>query len=529
MSERIEDEATLPDGPQLLFDQELPPVLGGRYTLEERLGVGGGAVVWRAFDEALSRTVAMKLLRPGRSRDREAVSRLQHEASTAGRVPHPGIVAVYDTGTDDDVAWLAIEHVAGPTLLQVLRHHPTGLPPAVAAAVAEQVAVALGHAHARGLVHRDVKPSNLLLSPDGVVKLADFGVAADLTAGAVARPAGSRRYAAPEQLRGGDGADRPPVDVHALGVVLHECLTGRPAFTGRRGRDRQRNGLAADDRELLAPRQVRPDVPRDLDALVQRATRRDPAQRFADGTELAAALRPLVDSDPMELTRTLLEPGPNGDAVAARPGRRRTTPDTDEPVGSAADTTSGWRWIAAAAAVLSLVVTLAVLQGGGTTPGSSPETVVADAGVPVRTVELFDPYGSVGADATRPLAAVDADAGTAWTTPGYPVPLRSLGSAGVGIWLDVGEPRSIDAVELDLRTGAVTVELLAADSAPSAGTTEADWDSLDRRTRPGERARLDAGGTRARYWLVWFTDLQSVGETWQAALTDLRFTTTGTS
>lgn len=525
MNGRIEDEATLPDGPQFLFDpaQDVPPVLGGRYTLEERLGVGGGAVVWRAFDEALSRTVAMKLLRPGRSRDQDAVARLQHEASTAGRVPHPGIVAVYDTGTDDDLAWLAIEHVAGPTLLQVLRNHPTGLEPAVAAAVAEQVAVALGHAHERGLVHRDVKPSNLLLSPDGVVKLADFGVAADLNEAATARPAGSRRYAAPEQLRGGAGADRPPVDVHALGVVLHECLTGRPAFSGRRTRD-------GSEGELLAPRQVRPDVPRDLDALVQRATRRDASLRYADGAELATALRPLVDSDPMELTRTLLSPGPDGGVVPARPGRDRHRGDgararSHEP----ADTHVGWRWIAAAAAVLGLVVTLLVLQGGAAPPGAAPETVVADAGVPIRNVELFDPYGSVGTDATRPLAAVDADAGTAWTTPGYPVPLRSLGTAGVGIWLDVGEPRTVDTVELDLRTGGVTVELLASDRAPDAGTTEADWDSLDRRARPGERARLDAGGTRARYWLVWFTNLQSVGETWQAALTDLRFTTTGTS
>lgn len=536
----IEDDPTLPDEGRPLFDpgtDHAGRVLGGRYTLEERLGVGGGAVVWRAFDEILSRTVAVKVLRAGAGRHERAVQRLRREAATAGRAAHPGVVAVYDTGHDDDLVWLALEHVDGPTLLDVLRHHPRGLTAEVAAAVAEQVATALGHAHQRGLVHRDVKPSNLLLTADGVVKLADFGVAATVGDDSEPELAGSRGYAPPEQLDGSAGADQPQVDVFTLGVVLHECLTGRPAFVGPTRRARA--GV-----ELLAPRQVRPDVPRDLDALVRRATRTDPAQRYSDGRAMAAALRTLVASDPFELVGTLVRTEADGSVVPAAAPRPESGEAAEEEGGSGGEEDSGgdasapsrphggmdWRWVAVALLVLVVTGTLTALAtSGNVTPGGEP-TAVADVGVPVARVAVFDPYGSVGPDQSDPIAAVDGDATTAWRTPSYPVPLRSLGTPGLGIWIDVGEPRAIDAVLVDLATGNITIELLAADAAPRAGTTEADWRSLDQRARPGDQAVLTADGETARYWLLWITELESTGETWQAAVTDIRFrpATTGT-
>lgn len=503
----LDDDPTLPDGARPLFDgdQDVPRVVGGRYTLEERLGTGGGATVWRAFDDGLARTVAVKVLRPAGAGGPTAEERLRHEAATAGRAAHPGIVAVYDTGLDGDLAWLALEHVPGPTLLEVLRHHPSGLPPQAAAAVAEQVAMALAHAHGRGLVHRDVKPANLLLTHEGVVKLADFGTAA--TTGGARPPelAGSRGHAAPEQLRGGDGADRPPVDVFALGVVLHECLTGRPAFASGRGKD------------MLSPRQVRPDVPRDLDAVVRRATRPDPAERYADGAAMAAALRPLVASDPFELTARL---------VATTVQRTAPTPAADEPAPARA---MDWRWVLAGLlglVAIGLLTALAVT--GGAAPDDSPSPV-ADAGVPIARIALFDPYGSVGVGDTVPAAAVDGVPGTEWRTPSYPVPLRSLGTPGLGLWIDVGAPRTVASVEVALATGGVTLELLSSDDAPTGGTTEADWTVRDRAVRPGSTAVLTADGATARYWLVWITELEPVGETWQAAIQDIRFLPAGTS
>ncbi len=497
----FDDDPTLPDGERPLFDgdaAELPRVLGGRYTLEEHIGSGAGAVVWRAFDEGLARTVAVKVLRPEVARRPRAVARLRREAATAGRAAHPGIVAVYDTGVEDDVAWLALEHVPGPTLLDVLRRHHTGLPPQAAAAIAEQTAVALGHAHRRGLVHRDVKPANLLLTADGVVKLADFGVAATADDDQPPELAGTRGYAAPEQLAGTDGADAPPVDVFALGVVLHECLTGRPAFGG------DRRSAA-----LLAPRQVRPDVPRDLDAVVRRATAADPADRYPDGAAMAAALRPLVASEPFDIVADLLR-----DRPTARRGATTT-----------ARTGMDWRWVAVALAVLLTVAgftTLAV--SGGERPDEGP-AAVADIGLPVARVDLFDPYGSLGAGSEPPTAAVDARPETVWRTPTYPVPLRSLGTPGLGIWFDLGAATPVDEVTIDLATGGITLELLSADAPPTGRTTEADWSSLARVVRPGDTAILPADGTSARYWLVWITELEPVGETWQAAIQDIRFRT----
>jgi hypothetical protein len=270
-------------------------------------------------------------------------------------------------------------------------------------------------------------------------------------------------------------------------------------------------------------------VPRDLDAVVRCATRNDPSERYPDASAMATALRQLVSSDPFELARSLVRTESGGDVVPAAAPRERPSPgpeQRDAPARGGMD----WRWVVVALVVLAATgVLTALATTGDDTPNGGPSTV-ADAGVPVTRVAVFDPYGSVAEGQTSPLAAVDDDPETVWRTPTYPVPLRSLGTPGLGVWIDVGTPRAIDAVEVDLATGGITIELLAADSAPGPGTTEADWRSLDRRVRPGDRAVLTADGETARYWLVWITELEPDGEAWQAAVTDLRFrpATTGT-
>jgi serine/threonine protein kinase len=205
-------------------------VLGGRYLLERLLGSGGMAEVYAATDRLLERPVAVKVLRE-RVGDPSSRARFTAEARTVAQLSHPHLVAVLDASTETDPAYLVLELVEGPSLAEVL---PDPLPPEDVSRIGAQVADALAHAHAAGVVHRDIKPGNILLGSDGRARLTDFGVArllADTTRHtATGLTLGTPAYLAPEQVRGSDVT--PAADIYALGLVLLETLTGARVFTG---------------------------------------------------------------------------------------------------------------------------------------------------------------------------------------------------------------------------------------------------------------------------------------------------------
>jgi eukaryotic-like serine/threonine-protein kinase len=267
-------------------------VLADRYQLLEPIGSGGAGVVWRAQDQLLGRTVAVKLLHRDLATDRATTERFRAEAAAAAKLTHPHAVIVYDIGASDDGDYLVMELVDGATLADLLHEGP--LEPGVAATVGNQVGRALGAAHARGLVHRDVKPANILITSEGIAKIADFGIARALgeatsrltTAGHVM---GTARYLAPEQLH--DDRIDARADVYALGLVLHQSLTGQPPFGEGTAVEVASRRLVGD---LPAPSSLRPEVPPALDDAIARATCVDPDERFADGADLAAALAPLA-------------------------------------------------------------------------------------------------------------------------------------------------------------------------------------------------------------------------------------------
>jgi serine/threonine-protein kinase len=275
-------------------------LIDGRYRLAEVIGSGGMATVHRALDTRLDRVVAVKLLRREVIADPDIAMRFRREALAATVLRHPNIVACLETGTDDGQPFLVMELIEGEDLTARLRRGGR-LAPAEAARIGLDVARALGVAHVRGIVHRDVKPGNILLARDGRAMVTDFGIArlaADAEGAVPGTTLGSVHYFSPEQATG--ATTTAASDVYSLGLVLFETLTGQRAWSG----DTTTQLVAVRiDAPPPSPRAIRPEVPAGLDAVVTRALDPDPARRFANGNALAAALEPLVAyPDPSSLT-----------------------------------------------------------------------------------------------------------------------------------------------------------------------------------------------------------------------------------
>jgi serine/threonine-protein kinase len=276
-------------------------VLAGRYRLLGLLGRGGVGEVWRAEDLQLGRPVAIKLLRRLEGDALSSLERFRREARATAQLSHPNVVATYDVGTTDDRAYLVMELVRGGDLAQLLRSH--GLPPAEEVAdLAIQAARGLDAAHAAGIVHRDVKPANLLLSSDGMLKITDFGIArmagTDQTGGLTGPVLlGTAAYLAPEQVRGEPAT--PASDRYALGCVLYELLAGRPPFTGET--HEVLDGHV--HQEPVPVLEYRPDTGAGLSDLVMLLLAKDPAARPATAAEAETCLgaTAVVEPPPTEV------------------------------------------------------------------------------------------------------------------------------------------------------------------------------------------------------------------------------------
>lgn len=246
--------------------------LDGRYHMVERIAAGGMGEVFRAHDAVLAREVAIKVLHRSLAGDPAFVDRFRREARAAASLAHPNIVAVYDWGAVDSVYYMVMEYVRGPSVRHLLNEQGR-MEPAQAAEILRQTLLALGHAHREGFVHRDMKPENLLVTQDGTVKVADFGLARAYADGRVTQAGavtGTVQYLAPEQIRG-EPAD-PRSDLYSLGIVAYELLTGKLPFTGETAMAIAYKHLS--DR-VPAPSTILPDLPAELDGFVAAATDRD--------------------------------------------------------------------------------------------------------------------------------------------------------------------------------------------------------------------------------------------------------------
>ncbi len=474
-------------------------LIADRYELEELLGTGGMSSVFRAHDRQLDRRIAIKILYEHYADDPEYLERFRREARAVAKLSHPNIVTVIDRGDDDGRQYIVFEHVDGENLKELaVRSGP--LPVRQALELALAVADGLAFAHEHGLVHRDVKPQNVLLSSEGEVKVTDFGIARSLhvehgvtQTGTVL---GTGEYLAPEQASGKPVS--PATDVYSLGVVLWELLAGDVPFTGQ-------NFVAVALRHVNEPpphlRERRPDVSPRLDAAIERALAKDPTRRFHSMAAFAKELRaclaeaeggmppPLPEDD---LARTLVTtPVP---APAQVPRRAR-------PPGRSRRRRSPLLYVLLALVVGGAAFAAVVLLGGSSHPAGGPGSSSSGSAVQLRGLAGYDPQGDGVEHNETAALATDGNTATSWTTETYSNQDFGGLKDGVGLVLDAGSSVTLAHVTVTTPTPGFTAEIEVGDS-PTGGFAV---DSSSQTVSGTTTFTLD--GKSGQYYVVWITQL----------------------
>ncbi len=461
------------------------------------------AEVWEAGDDVLGRSVAVKVLLPELAADPTFIERFRREAIAAARLAHPNIVSTFDTGVDHGQAFIVMELVEGRTLRDVLVERGP-LASSEASAIAAQVAGALHYAHEAGIVHRDVKPANILLSGDGRVKVADFGIAkaalvdggsTDFDLTGTGMVVGTAKYLSPEQFEGLP-VDRRS-DVYALGVVLYEMLCGRPPFTG--GTD-MAIGIKHVEAKPLSPRQVRAGIPRPLEAVVMRAMAKSADKRFPTAAALQSALLsvdlraddavPMIvrdDTPPHGLPQTFVQ--------------------------------SERAWMVPTVLIVVVAVTLGIVgvlfarsdtgqrllgERPGTGAGAGGGGIGSGETVTIASVTSFDPDGDGAEHEDEVGNLVDGNPSTTWRTSQYGGADFAGLKPGLGFVLVLDGVTTLDRLELVGTSRNFDAEVAVADAVRSS---RAAWGPAvaSKKGVGGEQA-FDLDGARGTAVLVWITN-----------------------
>jgi eukaryotic-like serine/threonine-protein kinase len=484
--------------------QMIGTVLSERYRLEAKLGSGGMSTVYLARDETLDRAVAVKVMHREMSEQEDQLQRFRQEARAVAKLSHPNIVAVIDAGEDGGHPYIVFEYVEGETLKQrITRLGALDVQDAIAYTI--EVARGLSIAHSRQMVHRDVKPQNVLIDTEGRAKLTDFGISRELEKDgltATGRVLGTTDYVAPEQAMG-RGVD-PRSDIYSLGVVLYEMLTGDVPFHA----DSQ-VGVAMKHvhEELPDVQRRRPELSAAVALVVERATAKDPAERYQRVEEMTDDLETALE---VEAARAGTTTGEATSVLETVPPPRRKL-----------STRARWSWAGIIALLLVAGGTLLAVQliSSGTVGGGGGGS--NGAKIPIDQVTDFDPDGDGTEHPDEVGFAVDGNpTKTAWTTETYEQ--DDFGKAGVGIYLDTGKPQV--AKELELRTPdpGWDLEVYGADEPPpsdlSGWTRVGSAGSVESR----QQVDLDNGGRRFRYYLVWANSPTELDGGYGASVSDVR-------
>jgi eukaryotic-like serine/threonine-protein kinase len=456
-------------------------VLADRYELEELVGTGGMSSVFRAHDRLLDRKVALKILHQQYSDDEEYVERFRREARAVATLSHPNIVTVIDRGDHEGRQFIVFEYVEGENLKRLIERRGPA-PVATALELAMQIARGLAFAHQQGLVHRDVKPQNVLLNGDGQAKVTDFGIARSLDVAhgmtQTGTVLGTSDYIAPEQAQGHRVDEHS--DVYSLGVVLYELLTSEVPFPGE-------NFVAVAMRHINEPppalRDKRPDVPPRVEAAIQKAMAKRPEDRFPTMAEFCR-----------ELEACLAELQAAGTQVIApaSPVRRRRR-------------ISPWPLVVTllVLAAIGAAVAYLVLRHTGTA-GDRGQGGTGGAPVHLSAVTAWDPYGDGHEHDGDAHRATDGDPSTYWETETYRASFAAIGKKGVGLVLDAGRSRQLHQLGFTTSTPGLTAEIRAGDS--QTGPFDAVVAPARTVGTTGQVEYTIEGGAH-RYYVIWITNL----------------------
>jgi len=470
------------------------------------VGSGGMSTVYRAFDETLERWVAIKILQNEIAEDDDQLERFRREARAVARLNHPHVVTVIDAGEDQGCPYIVFEYISGETLKERIRRLGR-LPVPEALAYAIEIARALQAAHAEKLVHRDVKPQNVLLDTDGRAKVTDFGIARSLEGGGdgltlAGRVLGTTDYVSPEQALGHEVT--PQSDIYSLGIVLYEMLTGDVPF-------RADAPVAVAMKHVREPlpdvQRARPEVSANTAAIVDHATAKETRNRYQSIEQMLVDLEGALA---LEATRAGQTSGEATTVLRALPEDRRSWVPwrVRFPRRAAALTLL-------AAAVAAVVVVVIVSRTHESTPPTAPPTQPKGTPAPVA-VQLapdaasdFDPLGDQAEHHTDVGNAIDHNALTAWTTETYDSGIPQT-KAGVGLYVDTRNPLVAQRLDIISRDSGYQARVLAA-----AGDTPPpkvdDWTPVSDPVTVGSVTHIpiDTQGKSYRFYLVWITRIDA--------------------
>ncbi len=481
----------------------LGTTLGGRYRLESRIGSGGMSTVYRAQDETLERFVAIKVMNREVATDSDQLERFRREARAVARLSHPNIVHVIDAGEDEGRPYIVFECIDGETLKDRIRRlGRLEIPEAVAYCI--EIARALSAAHAHQIVHRDVKPQNVLIDAEGTAKVTDFGIARTLEEEGLTddgRVLGTTDYVAPEQALGQPVSGQS--DVYSLGVVLYEMLTGELPYKAETQVGVAMKHVREDFPDV---RKLRPEVSATLASVIETATDKELSERYVDDDEMIADLEKVLA---LETTRAGTADGEVTTVLESLPAETRRRVPLSVRRRRLVLVLIGVAAVTVAAVIVVLATRAQPGHGGGGGGGGS-------AAVPVpicsTCVSAYNPYGQGGIaqdDSAAPYA-VDGNRNTAWDTEDYYYADGGLGKAGVGIYVYASSPVAATRLDLYTSTPGFTAVIYGTSSTPNLyhfGDTH--WVPLTRSVAvaASRKFRLNTDGHGYRYYLVWITKL----------------------